>query len=65
MMENVVDEISPTEILNLFKNDIRGESIQERLFTAGNMYLIAAALGPQQTRDSLIPFLLSDVAVCE
>ena len=43
MMENVVDEISPTEILNLFKNDIRGESIQERLLTEGNMYLIAAA----------------------
>ena len=61
MMENVVDEISPTEILELFKNDIRGESIQERLFTAGNMYLIAAALGPQQTRSSLIPFLLSDM----
>lgn len=58
-MDDVPDIDSP-EILELFKTDIHGESIYERLFTAGNVYLIAAALGPTDTRESLIPFLTND-----
>lgn len=56
-MEN---EIDPEAILNLFKEDIKTDSIHERLFTAGNMWLVAAALGPDYTRNELIPFLSQD-----
>ena len=49
--------IDSGQILSLFKEGIKAESIHERLFTAGNMWLIAAALGPEHTRCDLIPFL--------
>lgn len=54
------DPIDPSEILRLFTEDIKTNSIHERLFTAGNMWLVAAALGPEKTRSELIPFLMQE-----
>jgi len=49
--------LEPAKVVEFFKADIQGDSIHERLFTAGNMYLIAAAIGPEATRNELIPFI--------
>ncbi|OHT11584.1 HEAT repeat family protein [Tritrichomonas foetus] len=57
---NPAKVIDPKEILNLFTEDIKTNSIHERLFTAGNMWLVAAALGPEKTRGDLIPFLMKE-----
>lgn len=54
------DPIGPEAILELFTKDIKTNSIQERIFTAGNVWLVAAALGPERTRNDLIPFLCQD-----
>lgn len=53
-------QIDSQAILSLFTEDIKTNSIHERLFTAGNMWLVAAALGPEKTRSELIPFLMQD-----
>ena len=52
--------IGPAEILKLYMEDIKSDNIHERLFTAGNTQLVAAALGPVNTRESLIPFLTQE-----
>lgn len=63
MNMDIIDDIEPSQIIALFTEDIQGDSIHERLFTAGNMYLIAAALGPESTRNSLLPFLMSGISL--
>ena len=59
-MQGVGDGIDADEILKLFMEDVKSDNIHERLFTAGNMWLVATALGPVRTREDLIPFLSQD-----
>ncbi|KAH0785252.1 Serine/threonine-protein phosphatase 2A 65 kDa regulatory subunit A beta isoform [Histomonas meleagridis] len=51
------EEIDPETILELFTQGINSDIVQEKIFTAENMWLIAAALGPENTRSKLLPFL--------
>ena len=51
------EQTAEDSYLNLFQEGIKSENIHERLFTAGNIWLVAAAIGPENTRSKLLPYI--------
>jgi serine/threonine-protein phosphatase 2A regulatory subunit A len=51
-------------IFPAFTEHLTSGTLHERLFTASNLWLVATALGPEETRRRLIPFLAEDHHFC-